>query len=97
VVDFRMVAKIARASNVGVSTERAQSAIKRLISEPRYSIKQAYEETVSEAYAERDIVSRIDQLISRLNTIDPTEIDEDVRERLEELISRVQALLKANA
>lgn len=97
VVDFRKVAKIARAPNVGVSAERAQSAIRRLISEPRYSIKQAYEETVSEAYAERDIVSRIDQLMTRLRSIDPAELDDEVRERLEELIASVQALLKANA
>jgi ParB family transcriptional regulator, chromosome partitioning protein len=97
VVDFRKVAKIARASSVGVSAERARGAIGRLLREPRYSIKQAYEDTVSEAYVERDVLTRIDQLMSKLAEIDPAEIDDEVRERLEDLILRVRVLLKGSA
>jgi len=97
IVDFRKVAKIARATTVGVSAGQAERAISRLLKEPSYSINQAYEDTVSDAYAERDVVTRIDQLIAKLGEVDPKEIDDEVRERLEELISRVRALLKANS
>lgn len=97
IVDFRKVAKIARSTVVGVSVEQAQGAIKRLLTEPKYSITQAWTETVSEAYAERDIVSRIDGLMAKLDEIEASEIDDDVREKLEELVKRAEAILKADA
>ena len=97
IVDFRKVAKIARATKVGVSVERAQGAIKRLLTEPKYSVDKAWEETASEAYAERDIVTRIDGLLAKLDEVDAEEIDEDVKDKLEELVKRAEALLKGGA
>jgi hypothetical protein len=97
IVDFRMVAKIARANTVGVSTERAEKAIRRLLEDPKYSIVQAWDETASEAYAERDVVARIDQLIAKLAEIAEADLDEDVREKLEELVKRALAILEADA
>jgi transposase-like protein len=43
----------------------------------------------------RDIVSRIDALIARLEEVSQEGIDEDVREKLEELIERARRLLEA--
>lgn len=97
IVDLRKVAKIARADTVGVSSEHAQEAIRRLLVDPRYSIIQAWKDTASEAYAERDVVSRIDHLLAKLAEIVASEIDEDVREKLEELVKRAQAILEAEA
>lgn len=97
IVDFRKVGKIARATKVGVSSDKAKRAIKKLLTEPKYSITQAWDETASEAYAERDIVSRIDSLLVKLQEVDASEIDEDVREKLEELVKRAEAILKADA
>jgi len=97
IVDFRKVGKIARATKVGVSSDQAKRAIKKLLTEPKYSITQAWDETASEAYAERDIVSRIDSLLVKLQEVDASEIDEDVREKLEELVKRAEAILKADA
>lgn len=97
IVDFRKVAKIARANAVGVNIAKAQGAIKRLLTEPKYSIIQAWNETASEAYAERDIVSKIESLLAKLDEVDAGEIDEDVREKLEELVKRAQVLLRADA
>jgi ParB family transcriptional regulator, chromosome partitioning protein len=94
IVDFRKVAKIARANTVGVNITDAQIAIKRLLTDPKYSITQAWSETASEAYAERDIVSRIDSLLTKLDEVDAADIDEDVREKLEELIKRADSLLR---
>lgn len=97
IVDFRKLAKIARAGKVGANVEAAEQAISRLVTEPRYSIDQAWADTVAEAYAERDILSRIDSLLARMSELKPDEIDEDVRERLEELVQRAEAILKASA
>jgi ParB family transcriptional regulator, chromosome partitioning protein len=94
IVDFRKVAKIARATKVGVTIEKAQGAIRRLLTEPQYSVDAAWQETASEAYAERDIVTRINGLLAKLDEVDVEEIDDDVKEKLEELVRRAQALLK---
>jgi ParB/RepB/Spo0J family partition protein len=96
IVDFRKVAKIARSTVVGVSVEQAQGAIKKLLTEPKYSITQAWTETVSDAYAERDIVSRIDGLMAKLDEVEASEIDDEVRDKLEELVRRAEAILKAD-
>lgn len=95
IVDLRKVAKIARAGNIDADTNRARRAIQRLFSDPRYSIDRAWDDSVSEAYAERDIVSRIESLLNRLEEVRGGAIDEDVREKLEELIERARDILEA--
>jgi ParB family chromosome partitioning protein len=97
IVEFRKVAKIARSKSVGVSPAAARSAVQRILDDPQYTIARAWEETVSEAYAERDVVSRIDHLLQRLENLDPSELDDDVREKLAELIERAKALLDAGS
>lgn len=94
IVDLRKVGKIARAKNVNADPVEAQEAIRRLLTEPNYSINDAWTETVSEAYAERDIVTGIDRLLSKLEEVESDELDEDVREKLEELVKRAQAVLE---
>jgi ParB family transcriptional regulator, chromosome partitioning protein len=94
VVDFRKVAKIARAEKMGADSAAAERAISRLVSDPGYTIDQAFEDTVSGAYAERDIVSRIEALIARLESAPEEAIDEDVREKLQELIERASKVLE---
>ena len=96
IVDFRKVGKIARAGKVGADEKGAAAALTRLFTDPGYSIDDAYQETVSTAYAERDVVSRIEGLITRLEGLEPDDLDDDVRERLEELILRAQELLESD-
>ena len=97
IVDFRKVGKIARAEKIGADIAQARRAIKRLFTEKGYSIDRAWTETVSEVYADRDIVARIEALIAKLNEIKATEVDDDVRERLEELVERAQAIIGSAA
>lgn len=97
IVDFRKVAKIARAKSVDADPDDAKAAIRRLILDPTYSISQAWTETVSEAYAERDIVSRIDHLLVKLDEVQGETIDDDVKEKLEELVERAKTILEADA
>jgi ParB/RepB/Spo0J family partition protein len=96
IVDFRKVGKIARAKTVQADPVEAREAIRRLLTEPGYSIKAAWTETVAEAYAERDIVFRIDTLLLKFDEVTPSEIDDDVREKLETLIERARALLESD-
>lgn len=92
---FRQVAKIARAANVEASTAKAETALRRLFEPNDFSILEAYEATVAEAYSEREIASRIDGLIERLSGLDlaATEIDADVREKLRRLIKIARRVL----
>src|SRR5207244_1133838 len=90
IVDFRKIGKIARSAKVGVSPQAAKVALDRLFTEPTYTISDAWESTASEAYAERDVVTRIEHLLDRLASLKPGEIDEDVREKLQELIERAE-------
>ncbi|MBX3405644.1 MAG: ParB/RepB/Spo0J family partition protein [Phycisphaeraceae bacterium] len=96
IVDFRKVGKIARARNVQADPVEAQDAIRRLLTEPTYSIKAAWTDTVAEAYAERDIVTRIDTLLAKFEEVRPYDIDDEVREKLEELIDGAKALLESD-
>jgi ParB/RepB/Spo0J family partition protein len=93
-IEFRKLAKIARASKVGADLAAAKKAIKRLVSDPRYSITEAWTATVSEAYIERDILTRIELLLAKLSEVTATEMDLDVREKLEELVERAQKILE---
>ncbi len=95
IVDLRKIAKIARADRVGADPASARRAIERLISDVNYSIDAAFGETVSGIYAERDIASRIEALIARLDEVTHEGIDDDIREKLEELVARVRQLLEA--
>lgn len=95
IVDLRKIPKIARAEKLGADTFMARKAIARLVSDTDYSIDAAFNETVSGLYAERDIVSRIEALISRLDEVPMGAIDDDVREKLEELVARARAVLEA--
>lgn len=96
IVEIRKIAKIARSSTVGIPTSDARLTIKRLLTEPTYTIAQAWSDSVADAYAERDVVSRIEHLILRLDRLRVEEIDDDVREKLEDLISHASALLEAS-
>lgn len=95
IVDFRKVGKIARAPAVGVAPAVAREALTRLFAEPSYSVAEAWGETVSEAYAEQDVVTRIDALLTRLDELASAALDEDVREKLSELVAKAQSLLDA--
>jgi ParB/RepB/Spo0J family partition protein len=96
IVDFRKLPKIARAEKVHANPVAARDAIRRVLEDPKYSINAAWNETVSEAYAERDILSRIEGLLLKLDDTQLADIDDDIREKLEQLIERARALLDAS-
>lgn len=94
IVDLRKIGKIARAKRVNADPVAAQDAIRKLVADPKYSIDNAWSETVSEAYAERDIVTGIDRLLDKLDEVQASDLDDDVREKLEELVIKANHLLE---
>lgn len=96
-VEFRQLAKVARAKNVEVDTSQAATALKRLFTAPRYSIQQAYDDTVSSAYLERDIATRVSGLIELLEGINPKDLDEEALRGLRRLATIVTGLVRGRA
>jgi ParB/RepB/Spo0J family partition protein len=95
IVQFRQIAKIARADNVAADPRVAQRVLKRLFEPNEYSIEQAYSDSVSEAYSERDLLSRLDALVERLDTLRPSDVDDALREKLRILVEHAQRLLRS--
>lgn len=93
IVHFRNVARIARAENVDVDKRRAASALEKLFQQNNYSIEDAYNDSVSAAYTERDLLSRINALLNRLKLIRPEDLDDEVVRSLRRLIKLASKLL----
>lgn len=93
-VDLRKVAKIARAENVGVSVKQAATELKRLFDEPSYSIDQAYNSSVADAYAERGALSLATSLTNSLKIIEPDDVDESLKKSLLTLQEEIDRLLE---
>jgi hypothetical protein len=68
--------------------------LNKLFQDNDYTIETAYANSVSEAYVERDIGTRIEGLLTLLEDVDPDEIDDWVREQLERLAEKVTSLLR---
>jgi ParB/RepB/Spo0J family partition protein len=96
-VDFRKIAKIARAEGVGANRQRASQELTRLFGERDYRIETAYGRSVEEAYAERDIKTSIRFLLDRVQALKPSEIDAELRELLSQLVQQVEDLLEQRA
>ena len=83
VVSFRNISKIARAENAGASKRDAIPAIVNLVKKDKYSVQNAYAETVENSYTQKDLVVRMRSLTSKLTNFK----DSPDRETKEELIT----------
>ncbi len=91
--DLRQVGKIARADKVAADTGKAREVLSKLFRSNSYSPQDAYEESVLEAYAERDLLTRIGSLLERLKALTPEKLDPELRQSLERLLQRVSEIL----
>lgn len=62
VTEFRELSKLARAERAGVSRDEAIHAITKLVRNKRYSVSDAYRDTVESAYLKRDLLGKIESL-----------------------------------
>jgi ParB family transcriptional regulator, chromosome partitioning protein len=93
--DFRYLAKIARASRVEADERKAERVLEKVFAKNEYSLEDAYEQSVSYAYTERDLLTRIRALSEQLESLHAGEIEEPVRGLLRQLVVLINRLLKA--
>jgi ParB family transcriptional regulator, chromosome partitioning protein len=95
-VHFRNVAKIARAERVSVPTRAASHALKKLFTNNSYSIDEAFRDSVSTAYSERDIRTNTRVLLEQLDSLSPESIGTELRQVLDRLYRKLREVLKQN-
>jgi hypothetical protein len=93
-VKLRDISKIARAEAVYADEKRAHDALEQLFEKNDYGIDKAFAESVEDAYRERDVITRIEQLIGKLRQIEPDDVDDDIRAQLRLLIRTAEELLE---
>ncbi len=71
VTAFRDLSRLARAERAGADQKEAARAIKRLVRDPKYSVEQAYRDTVEAAYEQRDLTAKVDALVQRIKESKP--------------------------
>ena len=91
--DFRMLSKIASAERVHSDAQRAGSVLRSVFAHNRFSIDEAFQQSVSGAYSERDLLTRIRGLLERLRALRSKDLDAPLRSALEELRRKLSRLL----
>jgi len=91
-VHFRNLPKIARATEVDEGARL--KALRSVFADNKYSLTSAYDDSVAELYAERDVFTRVSSLIERIQALEPDELDEELKQRLKELERRIHTLLE---
>lgn len=94
IIYFRQIPKIARAESVEVDKGQARLVLTKLFRKNDYSIEEAYQESVSEAYLERDLITRIDSLLKQLTQYQH-EVDQELKNHLILLVDQAQRILEA--
>jgi ParB family transcriptional regulator, chromosome partitioning protein len=92
-IDFRQIAKIARAERVSADPIKARKSLQTLFADNEYSIEDAYESSVAFAYDERDLLTRVKSLTAQLSQFDSDTVDEGVQTALEELQAVISNVL----
>lgn len=95
IVDFRKIAKIARADVVNADKDKAEKELRKLFEKNSYSIQNAFEASVSEAYSERNIKTYIQSLLVNLDELD--ELDDTLRTLLKDLIEKIDSLMRGDS
>jgi ParB family chromosome partitioning protein len=91
-VHFRNLAKIARAD--GADEKVRVKALRKVFQDNSYSISAAFKDSVADLYTEKDILTRITSLTTRIEDFDPDELDDELRLQLETLRQKITALLE---
>ena len=78
-VHLRKVAKIARAEKVGVPKDKAATELKKLFDNKTYTIDEAYDASVADAYSERSALTLATSLTASLTKMTPADVDSGLR------------------
>lgn len=92
-VEFRDISKVARGERAGADRKRILSVIDRFISDQNYTIEEAYQESVADAYSERSTGKRVTDLITIIRDMSRDDLDEEIRPLLIELQKELDRIL----
>lgn len=94
-VDFRQIAKIARAENVGADAAVAKQSLQKLFTKNNsYSIANAFSESVGLAYEERDLLTTVSTFSRQMALFDRDSLDSEIVEALTQLRAEIDNLLE---
>ncbi len=96
ITDFRYLPMIARAERVQADSTLASRSLAKAFNQNNYSIEDAYKESVSEAYSERDLIIKVNQVLERLAKLTRRDLDDDLRAALTALYTRLEKLVGNN-
>ncbi len=95
IVDLRKIAKVAKAEKVSADPDKAEKELINFFSRNSYTIDDAYDHSVSTAYAERDITTSIQTIINELSDLEEIEtIDSNLIELIKQLNKITTELLR---
>lgn len=95
VVSFREVSKIARGELAGIDDDRAVPTIVKLVTNRKYSVDQAFEDTVKTAYEQRDLLTKLRGITAKLTTYRAGRpLSQETRAALEQLKSEIDRVLR---
>ncbi|MGH9543669.1 MAG: hypothetical protein ACRD23_00470 [Terriglobales bacterium] len=89
------MSKIARSELAGGDKERAVPTIIKLVKNKKYSIAQAFEDTVQGAYEQRDLLTRVRGITAKLEGYRTARaLSGEVRTALEDLKAEIDRMLR---
>lgn len=95
VLSLRKLPKIAKAEKVSADKQRALDALLQVFEDNDYSIDGAFENSVSDAYLEQNLQTRIRFLIEKLESFDDEEFDDELKKSLQLLFEKLKVILEA--
>lgn len=93
-VKYRDISKIARGELVGIDKIKIDKTLRKFIETPKYTIEEAFEDSVSDAYSERSTERKIVDLIITLKSINVILPDDELIIHLEKLEVEIKRILK---
>jgi ParB/RepB/Spo0J family partition protein len=94
VVSFREVSKIARAELAGGDKTNAAPTIVKLVKQEKYSINEAFEDTVQAAYEQRDLLTKLRGVTEKLMRLKGGKtLSPEIKAALQQLDNEIKRLL----
>lgn len=94
VVNFRNISKIARYESAQITKNIAVNELIKLVKKEKYSIDDAYKNTVSQNYEQKDMLSKVSSMIEKLKLFKPGDAGEELIESFKRLKKEINRIIK---
>ncbi len=92
-VRFRDISKIARGELVGIPRQKVLRTLLKYLKTPKYTIEEAYNDSVADAYSERSAEKKFSDVLDFLMNTKSVDEDEDLRKVLLSIKKEINRLL----